>query len=237
LTLGPTPDLHKFPRTPHLAGSRLQPGDDDVGLIPFDDIANRLCVVSEKVDGANSAISFDEDGSLRLQSRGHFLTGGPRERQFNLFHAWASTHQVQLRARLSSRYVLYGEWMYAKQTIYYDALPHYFLAFDDLDTQEGSYLSTQRREDLLTGPPLASVPLLSRGTIRSPEDLHALLGPSRDRMMMEGLYIKVEDTDHVLARYKYVRPTFRATIQSGDHWLNRPIIPNRLLDGVGIFDL
>jgi hypothetical protein len=46
---------------------------------------------------------------------------------------------------------------------------------------------------------------------------------------MEGLYIKVEEDGQVLQRYKYVRASFLTTvIDSGSHWLSRPIVPNRL---------
>ena len=72
--------LYKYPRTPHVEGSRLQPGDEDLRQIPFDTIKNRHLVIEEKCDGANSAVSFDADGELLLQSRGHYLTGGYRER-------------------------------------------------------------------------------------------------------------------------------------------------------------
>lgn len=68
-----------------MEGSRLQPGDEDLSQIPFSDIAGRHIVVEEKYDGANSAVSFDRDGALLLQSRGHYLTGGWRERHYNLF--------------------------------------------------------------------------------------------------------------------------------------------------------
>ena len=68
----------KYPRTPHIQGARIQPGDEDLSKIPFRVIAGRSIVVEEKCDGANSAVSFDADGSLLLQSRGHYLTGGAR---------------------------------------------------------------------------------------------------------------------------------------------------------------
>ena len=68
----------KYPRTPHIQGSRIQPGDEDLSQITFRVIAGRRIVVEEKCDGANSAVSFDTDGSLLLQSRGHYLTGGAR---------------------------------------------------------------------------------------------------------------------------------------------------------------
>src|SRR5688500_13612252 len=97
--------LRKYPRTPHLEGSRLQPGDSDLATVPFSEVAGRFLVVEEKLDGANAAISFDDDGGLRLQSRGHYLVGGPRERQFAPFKAWASAVQHALRPRLGSRYI------------------------------------------------------------------------------------------------------------------------------------
>src|SRR5258707_15556976 len=110
--------LRKYPRTHHLEGSRLQPGDEDAHAAPFRQIAGRYLVVEEKFDGANAGISFDAAGRLPLQSRGHFITGGEREKHFDLFKQWANTHAPALYNALGSRYVLYGEWLYAKHTIY-----------------------------------------------------------------------------------------------------------------------
>jgi hypothetical protein len=47
--------------------------------------------------------------------------------------------------------VLYGEWLYAKHTIFYDRLPQYFLEFDVLDLESDAFLSTARRRELLGG--------------------------------------------------------------------------------------
>jgi hypothetical protein len=53
---------------------------------------------------------------------------------------------------------------------------------------------------------------------------------------MEGLYLKVEEEGVVTARYKHVRTSFlTAVLQSGSHWLSRPIIANQLAAGVDIF--
>ena len=60
----------KYPRTPHIEGSRLQPGDEDMSQRGFLEIAGRHVVVEEKIDGANTALSFTPQGELRLQSRG-----------------------------------------------------------------------------------------------------------------------------------------------------------------------
>ena len=251
-------DLIKYPRTPHLEGSRLQPGDEDMSQIPFETIAGRHLVVEEKCDGANSAVSFDESGELLLQSRGHYLTGGWRERHFNLLKQWATVQKDRLYAALGSRYVMYGEWMYAKHTVYYDLLPHYFLEFDILDRQTGRFMDTHVRRAMLAGVPVVSVPVLAEGTFTDKDRLLALLGPSRyigeDHMdalrrtcrrldldeerqvretdsspVMEGLYIKVEEGGAVTERMKFVRPTFYQAVQlSGSHWQSRPIVPNGL---------
>ena len=97
-------EIHKYPRTPHVNGSRLQPGDEDLGVLSLEHLRGRRLVVEEKLDGANSAVSFGEDGRLLLQSRGHFLDGGPRERHFALFKAWA------VSARAASRTCARFRW-------------------------------------------------------------------------------------------------------------------------------
>ncbi len=248
--------IHKYPRTYHLQGSRLQPGDEDLDAVSWDEILGHHVVAEEKMDGANCGFSFDADGKLYLQSRGHFLTGGPREKHFNLFKQWANGLAGELWERLGSRYVLYGEWLYAKHTIFYDRLPHHFLEFDALDTETGEFLSTPRRRELLDGLPVSTVAVLWDNVLDDPGDLIGLVGPSlfksphwRERLLaeaigrnldpervwretdrsdqMEGVYIKVEAEGTVRARYKYVRADFlTAVLDSGTHWLRRPILPN-----------
>jgi hypothetical protein len=259
------PRMHKYPRTHHLEGSRLQPGDEDLSSMPLRALEGRHIVVEEKVDGGNAGISFDEEGTLYLQSRGHFLDGGPRERHFALFKAWANRWRRELREALGSRYVLYGEWLYAKHTVFYDALPHYFLEFDALDTQTGVFLSTPRRRDLLEGLPVVSVPVVWEGRGERFVDPASWIRPSlyksegwRERLavlcrelglreervvaetdrsdLAEGLYVKVEEDGRVLERYKFIRPSFlQAVLESESHWLDRPVVPNQLEAGVDLF--
>ena len=248
----------KYPRTPHIEGSRLQPGDEDLSQRAFSEIAGRHLVVEEKIDGANTAVSFTGEGELRLQSRGHYLTGGYRERHYDLLKQWAMVHQEALFRVLGSRYIMYGEWMYAKHTVYYDRLPHYFLEFDIFDRQEGIFLSTQRRHEMLKDLPVVSVPVLKTGLFQNKEQLLSLLGTSRyisgrktenlrqiseklgldaDLQVaqtdasrdMEGLYIKIEEDGQVVERLKFVRPSFTQAVDaSQSHWLDRPIVPNGL---------
>jgi len=257
--------IRKYPRTHHVEGSRKQPGDDALRSVPMASLYGTYMVVEEKLDGANAGVSFTERGDLRLQSRGHYLTGGPRERHFNLFKAWAAAHRDVLWAALGSRYTMYGEWMYAKHTVYYDTLPHYFFEFDVLDTSTGQFLDTQSRGDLLAAAPVVSVPVLWRGEATRATDLESLVTTSlyksadwRDRLAKEaasrgldlqrihtqtdmvdeaeGLYLKIEAEGHVTDRLKLVRASFLTAVTDGDsHWLDRPIVPNGLAPGVDLF--
>ena len=222
--------------------------------------------MEEKLDGANCGIRCEADERLRLQSRGHTLAGGPRERQFELLKSWAARHAAALHELLQTRYVLYGEWLYAKHTTFYTDLPHYLLEFDCYDRDADAFLSTARRRELLRSAPfVASVPVLHAGPLPSLAALTALVGPSRfiaaDHAsqlraaaqahaldpapfaretdasgLMEGLYIKVEEGERVVARYKYVRPGFGQTVvDAGSHWTNRPLLPNTLRADVNLW--
>jgi hypothetical protein len=259
-------EIARYPRTAHLQGSRLQAGDDGSDQLPLVALAGRHVVIEEKMDGANCGLSFTEGGELLLQSRGHYLSGGGSERQFNWLKPWAHAHADALLARLEDRWLLYGEAMYAKHSVWYDRLPHLLLEFDLLDRASGRFLSTRRRRELLAGLPIVSVPVLYEGEMPTQPKLlwklvYRSLAKSRGWRAnfeqqvrregqplalawkqtngsdaSEGLYLKVENADHVEARYKLVRPDFLQTIlDSGSHHLARPILPNRLADGVDLF--
>lgn len=234
--------LLKYPRTAHLEGSRLQPGDSDDGQTPLSHLQGLRVVVEEKLDGANAAVSFTPAGELLLQSRGHYLAGGAGERQFNLFKHWAAAHEGALLARLEDRYVMYGEWCFAKHSCWYDRLPAFFLEFDLYDRQAQRFLSTPARHALLEGGPVLSVPVLYDGEMpRHAKALRALVRPSLARSagwrpaferavahegqplelvrqqtdlsdLAEGLYLKTESDGAVTGRYKWVRPDFVQTI-------------------------
>lgn len=239
-------ELFRYPRTPHLEGSRLQEGDHGHDHVPYRELRGLRLVVEEKLDGANTGISFSPAGDLLLQSRGHYLVGGGRERQFNFIKAWAQAHAGWLLQRLEDRYVMYGETLSKKHSVFYDALPHHFFEFDVLDRRTGAFLSTAARRELLAGGPVLSVPVLYDGLAPARlADLKALLRPSlaktarwRDAFeatvrregldlalawrqcdksdLSEGLYIKVEADGRTLGRYKWVRADFVQAILAAD---------------------
>jgi len=253
-------DCIRYPRTRHIQGSRLQKDDHDLETIPFSDLKGRRLIIEEKIDGANCGISF-VDGEMKLQSRGHYLTGGPREKQFNLFKQWTSRHKDDFSEALGERYVMYGEWMFAKHTIFYDALPHYFMEFDVYDKEEKVFLDTVSRMMLLSDLPISSVFVLDHAKVDKIGDLFAYIGVSNFKTIdidknldaaarasgqdpefvrkhtdrsrhMEGLYIKVEEDGVVKERCKLVRSDFTNSIlEQAQHWHDRPIVQNQLREG------
>ena len=162
--------LVKFVRTPHLQGS-LRTGDDaELDFVPFLDIAGKHVVVSTKADGSNVGLSFDSSANLLLQSRGHYLAGHDKP-HYDLFKAWAKHKEDALFDSIADRYILYGEWLGTLHSVFYDRLPHYFLAFDAWDKQEGFFLSTPKAKELLTGTGVVWVNRVASGAFDNTYDL------------------------------------------------------------------
>ncbi|HSO39216.1 MAG TPA: hypothetical protein VLT33_42110, partial [Labilithrix sp.] len=108
------------------------------------------------------------------------------------------------------------------------------------------------------GSPVSSVPVLAQAPFRRRDARVALVGRSAfkspswkarlvetaearaldvERVVhetdpsdeMEGLYLKIEEEGRVVERFKWVRKSFlTSVVDSGTHWLARPIVPNGL---------
>ncbi|MBN9518432.1 RNA ligase family protein [bacterium] len=236
----------KYPRTPHLFGSRGT--DDDKHLSPRDTaavLADPSLVVEEKLDGTNVGLHLTAAGRLVLQCRGHEITAGMHP-QYDLFKQWATGTRPVLEAMLEDRFILFGEWLYARHSVHYRALPHYFFEFDIYDKTAGAFLDLEQRLAMLEGTGIHTVPVLHRGAIAEAE-LRALVGPSRfdsafDNPLtgrtddvMEGLYLRTEAGGRVTARAKFVRPEFVEKVKQSEHWQHQAMVPNRLAAGAGIW--
>src|SRR5215467_14281183 len=123
----------KYPRTPHLFGSKGTP--DDKHLSEKDSgrfIADESLIAEEKIDGTNVGIHFTSSGEMVLQCRGHLITEGMHP-QYDLFKQWAAVKRSMLDDRLMDRFILFGEWLFARHSVHYRRLPHYFFEFDVYD--------------------------------------------------------------------------------------------------------
>lgn len=252
----------KLPRTLHIEGSRMPQGKTDPDAIPFHKLKDQFLVIEEKLDGTGVGIFFDHNCDLAIIHRGSRATGP----EFRLLYDWVNLHEDELFDLLDcndfgSRYILFGEWMYKKHTIYYDKLPDYFLESDIYDLQNEIFLSTTARDNLLAKNNfIKRVPVLASLKPSSLEQITSLIGKPRYQSdswrksmwdvceksgrgtnqafketdsshLMEGLYIKHEDDNQVLNRYKYVRYEFvNLIINSGTHVQDRVLVKNQLME-------
>lgn len=236
----------KYPRTPHLFGSK---GTDDDKHMGEDEslrfIAEKSLIIEEKLDGTNVGIHFQSDGEMVLQCRGHLITEGMHP-QYDLFKQWAAVKRTALEDRLADQFILSGEWLYARHSVHYRQLSHYFFEFDIYDKQSESFLTLVQRLKLLEGSGIETVPVVRTGKIKR-DDLESLIGPSRfdsqfenpvtkrTDNLMEGLYLRTEADGVVSGRAKFVRPEFVEKVKQSTHWQHQSMVPNLLRDGVDIW--
>ena len=101
-------DFTKYPRTPHLFGSRGTDDDRHLGRRESTDfIADPSLIVEEKLDGTNVGIHFTTAGRMVLQCRGHEITSGMHA-QYDLFKQWTMGKRAVLEALLEDRFILFA---------------------------------------------------------------------------------------------------------------------------------
>jgi hypothetical protein len=239
-------DFVKYPRTPHLFGSRGTTDDKHLDKSDSDRfLSDPSLIVEEKIDGTNVGIHFTTAGQMVLQCRGHVITEGMHP-QYDLFKQWAMVKRPVLEEMLAGDFILFGEWMYARHSIHYRRLPHYFFEFDLYDKSRGAFLSLERRLAMLAGTGIHTVPVVHRGALKQ-SALEKLIGPSafdshfdnprtgRPDNRMEGLYLRIEAGGVVTGRAKAVRPEFVEKIIESTHWQQQTMVPNVLADGADIW--
>lgn len=221
----------RFPHTPHIAwlGEGKPRGDK---VLEADEVAALLSgpvVVEEKLDGANIGFSVDSDGRLRVQNRGQYLAdahGG----QFQRLPAWMAAHGPGLTELLgSSHLIAFGEWCAARHSLDYSALPDWWLLFDIYDRREQRFWNTRRRNKFANALGFTTVPRLAEGH-QTEVSLKRLVTAARSHFrngVLEGLVVRREDDDWLLARGKLVRANFIQAIDK--HWRTRRLEWNRVL--------
>lgn len=231
-----TPFIYKFPRTRHLfnvgSASRddliLSPSDAEA-FLQLSDPATTV-VVEEKVDGANLGISLDSSGLFKVQNRSHYVNGKSHA-QFKKLDKWLEDRYEDLSAVLdikgsqSGRWILYGEWLFAKHSIHYTTLPDLFLAFDLFDTKTRCFLSREALSERLKGTNIHQVKHIQ---VEKADEL-SLLHIVRSRQssyyegVVEGVYLRRQKDGKTIDRAKIVRSDF---IAGDEHWNRRGVTPN-----------
>lgn len=204
--------MKKYGRTFHLPLSPGATSDDkimsDVTGLQVDDL-----VVTEKMDGENTTIYSRGAHARSPDSRAH----PSRD--------WLKGFAAGVSHRLAPDERIIGEYLYARHSIAYTALPSYFLGFAWVkDEIIQSWPKTQERFATLG---IISVPILYRGPYRTDlfESLAAALNPERQEgfVVRTAMAFPEADMPHKLG--KYVRPNH---VQSAKHWMHQAIVPNTL---------
>jgi len=223
----------KFPRTHHIfdASDSAQKSSitrDDL-LLSTDDIEKYLncdLTIEEKVDGANLGISINDNYQIVYQNRSHYVTYASAS-QFKGLESWEAEHssdifQILMSNNTPNRYILYGEWCYAKHSIKYNTLPDYFLAFDIFDKYQNKFLARSEFRARLEGTNISSVPTITTIKCETFNELKAKLLELLNTKsqftdgLIEGIYIRKDNKPYLEHRCKLVRPEFTHGIV--EHW-------------------
>ena len=236
----------KYPRTPHLFGSRGTDDDKHMGEAESHRfLSDKSLIVEEKLDGTNVGIHFTTQRDLVLQCRGHLITEGMHP-QYDLFKQWAAVKRPMLEERLMDRFILFGEWLFAKHSIHYRRLSHYFYEFDIYDKEIEDFLSLEQRLVLLEGMNVPTVPVIHTGSLER-DRLTSMIGLARfdshfenpltgqTDPLMEGLYLRTEANGVVTGRAKFVRFEFVEKVKQSEHWQHQAMTANRLEEGADIW--
>ncbi len=219
----------KFPSTPHLATvAGVEIRDDKVlSESERNEFLQHDLIVEEKVDGANLGISFDSEGNIGAQNRGAYLHF-PGAGQWKKLEEWLAPRTDLLFEHLNDRYILFGEWCYARHSVFYDRLPDWFLGFDIYDKLTGHFLSSSRRDSLCRKMRIARVPFIARRRFIFPEIVKLLSQSKLTDQPAEGLYLRLDQGEWLVQRAKLVRPGFIQSV--AQHWSRSAINPNWLKD-------
>lgn len=228
-------------------------GQSDPEAVPFSELAGKFLVIEEKLDGAGVSLEFNENLELITKHRDTLIVGP----EFTRLKQWGYSNVDILFDVLETRYVMFGEWMYKQHTKSYNKLPFYLIESDVYDKEKNIWLGTTARAFLFKQFKNDPVPVLAQGKFDSLTQVTSLIGKSkyiddgylddliahceRNKLdvkkvlstidqtnLMEGLYIKHEENDQVIGRYKFVRHEFLQIILNSGHVRDRDVIPNQL---------
>jgi hypothetical protein len=208
-------DLVKYPRTWHCPWSPGM-GKSDKAHKDMSYFHDKEIVITEKMDGENSTAYRDALHARSLDGRSH-----PSRTWLKGFHA-TFKHDIPEWWRVC------GENMYAKHTIYYSALPSYFIAFS-IFNDIGTCLSWDDFTEWCGLLGLSMPPVLYRGPYNEESIKACWTGKSKFGGLQEGYVGRLAEAYpfHLFRRsvFKYVR---EGHVNTSSHWMYESITKNDL---------
>lgn len=227
--------LPEFPRTHHLP---IEPNAQRDDLVVSEQELNFLLnskdvTIEEKIDGSNCGMTILYDYPI-IRNRSHILNKSysgnsktPAKIQFASIWTWWYSNANKfnkLGKILGYLPSVYGEWMFARHTVSYNALPDTFVAFDLYNWKEEKFLASKIARPALEEAGFTVIPLIAQDVVLTREKLLQLRdGQSAfSTEQREGIYIKVSDGKYITNRYKMVRPDYK----TDDKWNRKPLVKN-----------
>ena len=210
----------KYPRTYHAPWSPEISRDDKIlsSVKCFLDIP---LIITEKLDGSNVAITKDE-----CFARTH--SGPPKHPSFDFFKAIHSS----VKHNIPDDICIYGEYTFAKHSIFYDKLSSYLHIFAVKQNDIWLTWNTVKQWSELLD--INTVPVLDETTVTSSNKLQeitsaymnqpSVYGPDR-----EGLVVRSAESFHDhLFKDKVFKIVRKGHVQTTKHWKSEEIIRNEL---------
>lgn len=206
----------KYPRTYHLPWSEGRTSDDKV-LKNVEFFAGKEVVVTEKLDGENTTMYADYLHARSLDAKSH-----PSRN-------WVKTLHASIAHHIPSGWRICGENMYAKHSVYYEALRSYFYLFGIWNEQDNclSWDDTVEWAQLIG---LETAPVLYRGIFDEKKIKNLYTKQSVFGGEQEGYVIRLAESftydDFTVSVGKFVRANH---VQTNKHWMKQTIVPNQLI--------
>jgi len=205
----------KYPRTFHFPFSPGLSGDDKIANVDWDWFISHNLVLTEKLDGENSALKFDGVFARSHSSEAHHPWNKNLWQEGGLFD--------RIKPYLDEDTIYYGENLYGVHSIEYNNLNKYFHLF--AIRHKDKFLRWTEVEDFATILEIPTVPVLGRGKFRDMRQLekeiiecHMKWGSAYGNEI-EGVVVRIVDefdvkdfNTHVV---KYVRENH---VQTDSHW-------------------
>lgn len=211
----------KYNRTFHFPFSKGATNDDKIATSISNVIGTEI-VITEKIDGSNT--SLEANGCF---ARTH--SGPPVHPSFDGLKAL----HASIKHKIPDNTQLFGEWCFAKHSIFYNDLPSYFMMFNVRDIKNNSWSSWEEVELWAKEIEVNTVPVLFKGKINSEIELQKMIEsfmiqPSKCGGIIEGVVVRVacEFEEQYFSKnvLKYVRANH--VDPNNDHWIHNEIIKN-----------
>lgn len=202
----------KYPRTYHLPFSPGITSDDKI-INSYDKLLNRQVVITIKMDGENCTLYNDYIHARSIDGQHH-----PSRNWVKRFHA-------QICNQIPNGDRICGENLYAQHSIKYDNLKSYFYGFSYWSS---SYcLDWDTTIDKFEQLGIVYPDVIYRGIF----DISVIkdIADSFDITTNEGFVVRTVDSFNINEFSTNVAKWVRSThVQTDTHWMNAPIIPNKL---------